>query len=185
MSEFATPESEAVVFGSSDIADALQLIGSYPHIHQPQSYRINADPVDFWIYCEYEVVRPVAANEFATAATIGFDDGKTTITLRSGLKSVSQAAIIFGDEHAVSFVRYDFAQVRRVKVLISFSARQMLVASNGHLFQPRAISPRVGRPRKLTVGSYINGAHVLGGRIFSLGFGSGVIGKSEMVAVTS
>lgn len=183
--ELMDPNVTGVVFASHDAAEALQLMEPDTPIIHPAMFKIEADPVDLWIYCEYEVTRPVPQYEFATATTIGFDDGKTNVTIRSGLNSISQAAIILGDEHAVSFVRYDFNSARRIKVLISFSERQMLVSSNGHLFQPRAIGARSGRPRKISIGSYINGAHVLGGRVHALGFGSGVIGKNEMISLTS
>jgi hypothetical protein len=172
------------IYASAEYSDALQEMTKAAIVHQPLRFKINEECRDFWVFCDYEVVRPVKETEFATGVSILFGDDATTIAIRSGLDGAAQAVIIYGD-HAVASVRHDFGKVRRHKVLMALTAKQLAIANNGHLFQPHPIAGNRANARQIVLGSYHNGAHVLGGLIHAFGFGNGTISRADMIRLTS
>lgn len=173
------------VYASSEFTDCIDEFAGGEVFIEPSILPINISTDEFWVYCDYEVIRPVKGNEFATALTLELGDKKTTIVIRSGLNSAAQSAIIYGSEHAIDFVRYDFGDSRRHKVAISFRNNYIVAASNGHVFQPKGASINSQNIAKISIGSYITGSHVLGGRIHSLAIGNGQISNSDLEAITS
>lgn len=172
------------VYASAEFTDSLKAFDDDGHFFQPTKLPIDLSTGEFWLYCDYEVTRPVKGNEFATAVSVQLDDQATTLVIRSGLNNAAQAAIIYGPEHALDFVRYDFGAVRRHKVLISLQANYVVAASNGHLFQPKYTVVQRPKAATLTVGSYPTGAHILGGRIFGLAVGNGPLSAEDMIRLT-
>jgi len=172
------------IFASAEYADALQEFSQAVQVHQPIEFKVNESSREFWVYCDYEILRPVKQSEFATGVSIRLADDETSIAIRCGMNEASQAVIIYG-EHAVSSVRSDFGKVRRYKVLMAFSPKMLTIANNGHLFQPHPIAGQRANISTIVLGAYHNGAHALGGRIYAFGFGNGTISREDMIRLTS
>lgn len=173
------------VYASAEYADALQEFTQAELVHEPVRFRVNESCREFWLYCDYEVLRPVNEREFATAVSMQLDDDDTSIAVRCGMDGVSQNVIIYGGDHAVAAVSANFGKVRRYKILMAFSPKMLAVSSNGHLFQPQSIAGRRANVGLVVLGSYHNGAHALGGRIHAFGFGNGTISRDDMIRLTS